>query len=200
MTLCGPGLLNTPQIAALRGPVSATNRRREKRKQNTRRSPKNVNTARRRAPRTSLRNVTCQRVKGQSLQREIPEDLVLEPAPLHTSIIRHRGGDGGLHCPSGTHGPTLDPTHPVSLDLEGGPGLTQDPEALLGLEVGLCLDPDLGPTLDQGLDPGQDQDLGTDLGLQIEREVYPDPRDRKERASLKWKPRFMCQRSCQTAK
>lgn len=187
-TLHGPGLQNTPQTTVLRGPASAANKRKEKRKLNTRRRPKNVNTAKRRAPRKNLRSVTCQRVKGQSLQRESPEDPVLGPVHLQISIIYHLVGDGDPRCPFGTHGPTLDPTHPVSPDLEGGPGLIQDPEAPLGLEVGLCLDPDLGPTLDHGLDPGQDQDPGTDLGLQIERGVYPDPQDREKSASPKWTP------------
>lgn len=70
-------------------------------------------------------------MKSQCLQKESPEDPVLHPAPPQISIIRQLGGDGGPRCP------TLDPTHPVSPDQGAGPGLIQDQEASLGLEVGL---------------------------------------------------------------
>lgn len=185
-TLHGPGRQNTPQTAALRSPASAGNRGKRRRKPNTRRKPKNVNTARRRAPRTKLQSLTCQRAKGQCLQKESPEDPVLHPAPLQTSIIHQLGGGDSPRCLSETHGPTLDPTHPVSPDLEGGPGLIQDPEAFLGPEVGLCPDPDLIPTLD--LDPGQDQDPGTDLGLHPERGICLDPQERGKPASPNRRP------------
>lgn len=182
VTLRGPGLQNTPQTAALRGPASTTNRRKRRKNPNTRRKPKNVNMARRKAPRPNLKS--CQRVKGQCLQKESPEDHVLHPVPLQISIIRQLVGGGGLRCLSETPGPTLDPTHPAN----PGPGLIQDLEAFLGLEVGLCLDLDLGPILDPGLDPGQDQDPGTDLGLHPERGVHPYPQERGNPASPKQTP------------
>lgn len=140
--------------------------------------------ARRRAPRTNLKS--CRRLKSQYLQKESPEDLVLHPVPLQISIIHRLARDGGLRCLSETRGPTLDPTHPVNPDLEGGPGLILDLEAFLGLEVGLCLDPDLSPI--RGLDPGQGQDQGTDLGLPPERVVHPDLQERGNPASLKQTP------------
>lgn len=183
-TLRGPGLRSTPQTAALRGPASGANRRKRRRKPNTRRRPKNINAARRRAPRTNLKS--CQRVKGRCLQRESPKDPVLHPAPLQISTIRQLGGDGGPRHLSETRGPTLDPTHPVSPDLEEDPGLIQDPEVFLGLEV--ALDPDLSPILDPALDPGQDQDPSTDLGLYPERGVHPDPQEKGKPVSPKWTP------------
>lgn len=186
----GPGLQNTLQTAAQRGPASAANRRKRRRKPNARRKPKNANTARRRAPRANLKRLTCQRVKGQCPQEESPEDPVLHPAALQITIIRQLERGGGPRCLSETRGPTLDPTHPANQDQERGPGLIQDLEAFLHLEVGLCLDPDLSPILDPGLDPGQDQDPdpGIDLGLHPERGVYPDPLERGKQASPKLTP------------
>ncbi len=186
-TLRGPGLRSTPQIAAPRGPATAASRRKRRRKPNTRRRPKNVSVARRRAPRANLKSLTCRRVKGQCLQRGSPEDPVLRPTPLQI-VIRQLGGDGGPHCLSEICGPTLDPTHPVTPDQEGGPGLTPDPEASPGLEAGLCLDPGLSPILDPSLDPDQDQDPGTDPGLLPERGVCPDLQERGKPASPKRTP------------
>lgn len=186
-TLRGPGLRSTPQTGALRGPASGGNRRKRRRRPNTRRRPKNGNVARRRVPRTNLKSLICRRVKGQRLQNGSPGDPVLRPAPLQI-ITRQLGGDGGPRRLSETHGPTLDPTHPVSPGLEEGPGLTPDPEASPGLGVGLCLDPGLTPILDPGLDPGQDQDPGTDPGLHPERGVHPDPQERGKPASPKRTP------------
>ncbi len=187
-TLRGLDLRTTLQTAALKGPAHAVNRRKEGRKPNTRKRPKNINTARRRAPRTNQRSATCLKGKGQFLPKESPEDPLLDLIPLQISIIHHLVGDGGPRCLSETRGPTLDPTHPVSPDLEGDPGLIQGPEALLGLEVEVCLDPDLGPIQDPGLDQGQDQDPGTDQGLQPERGVHPDHQDREKLASPKQTP------------
>lgn len=195
-TLHGPGLQNTPQTEALRGPVCAADKRKRRRKPNTRRRPRNGNTARRRARRTNLKSLTGQRVKGLCLQRESPGDPVLHPAPLQITIIHQLGGDGGPRCLLETRGPTLDPTRPVSPDLEGGPGLIQGPEAYLGLEVGLCPDPDLSPILD----PGRDQDPGTDQGLHPERGVHPDPQEKGKPASPNWTPLSVCLKSFQTAK
>lgn len=184
VTLHGPSLQNTPQTTALRGPACTANTRKRRRKPNTRRRPKNGSMARRRALRTSHKSLVCQWVKGQCLQKESREDPALHPAPLPISIIRQLTGDGGPRCLSETRGPTLGLTHPVSPDLEGGPGLIQDPAAFLGLEVGLCLDPDLSPILDPGLDPG------TDLGLCLhpERRVHPDLKERGKPASPKRTP------------
>lgn len=196
VTLHGPGQQNTPQIAALKGPASSANRGSKRRKPNTRRRPKNVNAARRRARRTKPESITCQRAKGQCLQRESPEDPVLHPAPPQISVTHQLVGGGGPRRLTETHGPTLDPTHLVSPDLEGGQGHIQDPEAFLGLEVGLCPDPDLLLTL--GLDPGPDRDPGTDLGLHPERGVHPDPGQRGKPVNPNRSPRSKC-RSFQTA-
>lgn len=182
-TLRGPGQQNIRQTAALRGPTSVANRGKRRRKPSTRRRPKNVNTARKRAPRTNLESLFCQRAKGQCLQKESPEDPVLHPAPLQISIIHQLGEGGGPLCLSETRGPTLDPTYPVGPDLEGSPDHIQDPGAYLGLGVGLCPDPDLSPILVHAQDPGQDQDPGTDLGLHRERGVCPDLQEQGKPAS-----------------
>lgn len=183
VTLHGPGQQNTRQTAALRGPAStANNKGKGRRKPNTGRRPKNVNAARRNAPRTKLKRFTCQRVKGQCLWKNTPEDPVLHPAPLQIGIIHQLRGSAVPPGLSEAHGPTL--THPVSPDLEGGPGRFQDPEAFRGLEVGLCPAPNLGPILDHVLDPGQDQDPG----LHPEGEVCPDPQERGNPARPKHTP------------
>lgn len=123
--LRGPGQQITLQTTAPRDPTHAASRRRKRRKPSTRRRPKNANIARRKAPKTNLNRLTCQMVKGQRLQEESPEEPVPCPGPPQVSAIRQLGGGGPRH--SETHGPILDPTHPVGPDLEGG--FIQDLEA-----------------------------------------------------------------------
>lgn len=186
-TLHGPALPSTLQTAALRGPACAASKRKRRKKLNTRRRPKNVNMTRRRAPRTNLKSPSYQRVKDQVLQEGdlSPECPVLHLVPLRVSGIRHLREDDRPRCLTETPDLTLDPTHPVDLDLEGGPGLIQDPGACLGLEVGPGLEPDLSPILEPGLDPGQGPDPGTDPGLclHLERGVYPHLQESEKQAS-----------------
>lgn len=119
-------------------------------------------------------------VKGQCLQEENLEGPVLQLILLQVCIIHQPEGDGG-RCLSETHGLTLGPIHPVSPDLEGGPGLTQDPEAFLGLEVDLILDLDLTLIRNPGQDPGQGP--GTDRDHHPEKGVYLDLQRQEKQAS-----------------
>lgn len=94
----GPGQKNTLQTVALTGQACAANRKKRRKKPNTRRRPKNGNMARRRAPRVNIDSLTCQRVKGQSHQEESLGDPVLHLVLLQVSIIRQLGRDGGPLC------------------------------------------------------------------------------------------------------
>lgn len=180
VTLRGPAPQNTHQTAAQRGPACGDSRRR---KPNTRRRPKNVNAARRSAPRSKLGVITDQREKGLCLQRESPEDPVLHPVAPQIGMRHQSGGGAVLLCLSETPGPIPDHTHPVIPDLEGGQGRTHDPEAVPGLQVILCPDPNLSPTHAHG--PDQDQDLGTDQGLHLGGGgVFPGPQERRNLANL----------------
>lgn len=153
VTLHGPTL----QTVALRGPACAVNKRKRRRKRNTKKRPKRGSTARKKHLRANIKSLIFQTVKSQCLQVQNPEDPVLYLILLQVSII-HRDRDVGL-LPH-THDRTQNPTHPADPDLEGDPCLILGPEAFLDQEVVPCLD------LDQGLhlilDPGQDQDAGTD--------------------------------------
>lgn len=193
MTLHGPGLQITLQTAALRGRVHAASRRRRRKKPSIKRRPKNVNMARKKAPRTNLKSLSHQRLKDQYHQGKglSPGCLVLLLIPLQVSDIRHRRGDDS---PTEIHGLTPDPTHPADPDLERGPDLIQDPGAILGLEAGLDLDhsPILDPDRDAGTDP--------DLCLHLERGVYPDLQESEKPASLNQMPRSTCLRNFQRAK
>lgn len=137
--------------------------------------------AKRKAPRTNLKSLSHQRLKDQFLQEKglNPGCPVLHLVPLQVSDIHHRRGDELL---IETHDLTPDPTHPADPDLEGGPGLIQDPGAFLGLEV--VLGPDLSPILDPDQDPGTDPDLC----LHLERGVYPDLQESEKPASLNQTP------------
>lgn len=150
VTLRGPGLQNTRQDAAQRDPACAAKRRRRRKGANTRRSPKNVNVARRRATRTNLKSPVLQWVKGRCLQKNHPV-LRLVPLPVSDVCL---GGAARPRCPPESRDLTPG-THLVDPDLEGGPGpvqgLTQDPGAL---EVGPGPDPDLSPIRDRGRDRG----------------------------------------------
>lgn len=186
-TLHGPGLQSTPRTTALRGPASGGNRKKRRRNPNTRRRPKNANMARRRTPRPNLRNLTHQMARGRCPQEGSPEGPALQLIHLQAGIIRQPGGDGGPR--SETHAPTRGPTPPVSPDLVGGPGLTQDPEAFQGPEVDLCLDPGLSPILNHGRDLDLDQGPGTTLDLDpdpcrhLEKGVYLDLQERENQTS-----------------
>ena len=129
VTLHGPDqhLQNTLQTTASRGPACATSKRKKRRKPNTKRRPKDGNTARKRVPRTKFNRLTFQRVKGQRHQEESLEDRVLCLVPLQVSAIQQLRGGAGPHGLSETHDPTLDLIHPVDPGHEGG--LIQDPEA-----------------------------------------------------------------------
>lgn len=185
VTLHGPAPQNTHQTAAQRGPARGDSRRRRRRKPNTRRRPRSVNTARRSAPRSELAVITDQREKGLCLQRESPEDPVLHLVAPQIGARHHSGGGAILLCPSETPGPIPDRAHPVIPDPEGGQGHTRDPEAVPGLQVILCPDPNLSPTLARGPDP----DLGTDQGLHQggggEGGVFPGPQERRNLESLR---------------
>lgn len=182
VTLHGPVHQNTPQNAALGGPAGAANRGKRRRKPSTGKRPENVNMARKRALRTKLTSITCQRVNG--LQRESLEDPALHPALYHIDITHQLREKGNPLSPSGTRGPTLDPTHPVHPDPEGGH--IHDPEAFLDQDGGLILDPDLDPILYP--DPGRDQDPGTDLGLHPEKGVCLDPQEAGEPVNPNHRP------------
>lgn len=193
--LLGPGLKITLQTAALRGPASAAKRKRRRRKPNTRRRPKNTNMGKRRAPKTNLKNIIHQMVKGQCLQKRWPEDPVPQLDPFQVHIIHRPEGDAGPRCRSETHDPTLGPTHPVGPDLEGGH--TRDPEAFLGPEVDLCLDPDPTPILNPGQDLDRDQDLGPGTDPEAfhhpEKGLYPDLHEKGKQASpnlMSWSMRL----------
>lgn len=184
VTLRGPGLQSIPQTAALRGPVSAASRRRQRRNLNTRRRPKNGSMARRRVPRANHKSLTSQMGKGQYLQREHSEDRVLQLDLLQVCIILHTKGDGGPQGHTGIPDPTLGLTvGPVVPDLEKGLGLTQGLEAGLDLESDLSLDPDLGPILSPDLDQGPGTDPDPDLCHHPEKGVFPDLQERKKQAS-----------------
>lgn len=198
VTLHGPGLQNTLQTVALRGPACASNKRKRRRKPNTRRKPKNGNTARRRAPRANPKSIMCQKVKGQCLQEGSPDDLALLLVLLQVTIILRLGEDAGPQHLIETRDPTLDPTHTVDRDLGGDPGLIHDPEVFLDQEVTPCLDPDLRPILD----PDQDQGPGTDPGLclHLDREVHPDPKEKEKTARASQMSWSMGQRNFLRAK
>lgn len=185
VTLRGPAPQNTHQTTAQRGPARGDSRRRRRRKPNTRRRPKNVNTARRSAPRSKLVAVTDQREKGLCPQRESPEDPILHPVAPQLGM-RHQSGGGTIPlCLSETPGPIPGHTRPVIPDPEGGQGHTHDPGAVPGLQVVLCLDPNLSPTLARGPDQDQDQDLGTDQGLHLGGGgVFPGLQERRNPANL----------------
>lgn len=188
VTLRGPALQNTHQTAAQRGPAHGDSRRRRG-KPNTRRRPRNGNTARRSAPRSKLVVITDQREKGLCLQRGSPEDPLLHPVAPHIDMRHQSGGGATLLCLLETPGPIPDHTRAVIPDPEGGQGHTHGPEAAPGLQVILCPDPNLSPTLAHGPDPDPDpdQDPGTDRGLHLGGGgggVFPGPQERRNLANL----------------
>lgn len=120
VTLRGPTPQNIHPTAAQRGLARGDSWRKRRRKPNTRRRPKNVNTARRSAPRSKLAVITDQREKSLCLQRESPEDPVLHPVSPQIDMSHQSGGGAILLCLSETPGPIPDRTRPVVPDLEGG--------------------------------------------------------------------------------
>lgn len=189
VTLRGPAPQNTRQTAARRGPARGNSRRRRRRKPNTRRRPKNANTAERSAPKSKL--ITDQRERGLCPRRESPEDPALHPVAPQIGMRHQPGGGAVLLCLSKTPGPTPDHTRPVNPDPEAGQGHTRHPEAVPGLPLLLCPDPNLSPTLARGPDPDPDLDLDLDLGLGTDQGlhlggggVFPGPQERRNLANL----------------
>lgn len=180
----GPAPRNTRRSAAQRGPARGGSRRKRRRKPSTRRRPKNVNTARRSAPRPKRKAITGQRGNGRCLQRGSPGNPVLHPIAPQIGISHQAGGGATPLCLSEAPGLTPDHTRPVIPDPEGGQGHTRDPGADPGLRLSLCPGPNLSLTLDRGPDPGQDQDPGTDPGHHLEGGVCPGLRERGSLAKL----------------
>lgn len=178
----GPAPRNSRRSAAHGGPARGGSRRKRRRKPSARRRPKNVNTARRSAPRPKRKAITGRRGNGRCLQRGSPGDPVLHPVAPQIGISHQAGGGAAPLCLSGAPGPTPDRTRPVIPDPEGGQGHTRDPGADPGLRVSLCPGPNLSLTLGRGPDPGQDP--GTDPGHHLEGGVCPGPRERGSRAKL----------------